>query len=223
MFLNILFKCFLRDESEIVGKLITNHVSILFSDNLLRYNGELSNSNHLDPNPLDYIINTSNGTLINLYNTDSTFISDSSWVRLSAPIHGKKIKEWITVGNFKKIEDLDLKYTKYPMTPSTMSDSFSIAYIFMDDFALEAIVPMPSLQDLTLCEGDPLNITIAPSGYDQIRWSTGETGEAVTLDAPGEYWIEASIPGCHVYRATRLRFKPWNPSLSLPLTQPFVI
>lgn len=185
------------------GELNTPYLSFLFTDNLPRFSGRLSNgTNHLNPNPYNFIIDPNLGNEFQAFTIDSTHIIDTSWQRISTPVPGASIKTWMTVGNFESIRDIPFSVNRAAANPSINRDTGSFAYIFMENFTLEAIAPLPSLNDLSLCQGENLEVSIDSESYDQIRWSTGDTTEAVTLDAPGRYWIEASIPGCHTYRDT---------------------
>ncbi|MFK8055108.1 MAG: T9SS type B sorting domain-containing protein [Saprospiraceae bacterium] len=186
-----------------IGDLYTPYLSFLFTDNLPRYSEPLSNpTNHLNPNPYNFIIDSDLGNAFKAYTIDSTHFIDTIWQCISTPVPGTDIKTWMTVGNFESIREIPFTVNRAAANPSSFSDTGSFAYIFMEKFSLEAVAPLPALNDLTVCAGEQLNLNIDPSGYDQIRWSTGESGESVTLDLPGEYWVEATIPGCHVYRDT---------------------
>jgi PKD repeat protein len=53
-------------------------------------------------------------------------------------------------------------------------------------------------QDTVICPGETLTLD-AGSGFNTYVWNTGETGQQITVDSTGYYWVVASSGGCSSY------------------------
>ena len=66
------------------------------------------------------------------------------------------------------------------------------------DTVVVAVVPLlaPELgAPITLCEGDSIQLTIPPSSAS-VQWSTGATGDTITVSSSGTYSVTLSFLGC---------------------------
>ncbi len=62
------------------------------------------------------------------------------------------------------------------------------------DSAEFAVNPLPSVnfgEDHAFCEGTPA-ILLAGAGFASYLWSTGETGDFISITEAGEYWVEVT-------------------------------
>ena len=60
---------------------------------------------------------------------------------------------------------------------------------------------MPDLgADTTICPGETLDLDPGVMAASSYRWSTGEISPTITIDQPGDYWVEAvGVSGCASY------------------------
>lgn len=49
--------------------------------------------------------------------------------------------------------------------------------------------------DVVICDGESTTLT-APFPNGTYTWNTGQTGQSITVSAPGVYWVDADVNGC---------------------------
>lgn len=70
------------------------------------------------------------------------------------------------------------------------------AWIFVDNFSL--ICPTLSLgKDTTYCSVQNITLQVNEK-FDSYTWNDQSTGESLSIQAPGTYWVEAKSGGCTV-------------------------
>jgi gliding motility-associated-like protein len=81
----------------------------------------------------------------------------------------------------------------------TTSDTIRVAYVSAKGISLGA--------DTSLCSGDTLNLEMPVPGA-QILWSTGETGQRITVRNSGNYWVRVNNGSCTVTDTIKVSFQP---------------
>ncbi|UYQ93915.1 gliding motility-associated C-terminal domain-containing protein [Chitinophaga horti] len=115
----------------------------------------------------------------------------------STPLTGMEVITWQdTVTGFGLTYDVTETGTyRIQFDGCQPDDSVNVFYSPVPDFELG--------QDLNLCTDERITLDATAQNADYL-WSTGETSPTILVDGnrSGQYWVEATITGCGVYRDT---------------------
>jgi hypothetical protein len=51
-------------------------------------------------------------------------------------------------------------------------------------------------RDTSLCQGQKLNLYATQQGAENYLWSTGATGDRLTVGYEGTYWVQVKVGNC---------------------------
>lgn len=61
--------------------------------------------------------------------------------------------------------------------------------------------------DKTICEGEIIPLSIQ-SGYQNLKWSTGDTMQTINTSKGGDIWVTANYSGCEIADTINIQFHP---------------
>ncbi|MBV7529877.1 gliding motility-associated C-terminal domain-containing protein, partial [Chitinophaga sp. sic0106] len=73
-----------------------------------------------------------------------------------------------------------------------------------------SVNPPPDIslsRDTTICPDQSIMLTVNSNG-GRIQWQTGETGNSIVVNRPGNYWVAVSRDNCVVRDTVNVRMKP---------------
>uniref|UniRef100_UPI0025BA997D T9SS type B sorting domain-containing protein n=1 Tax=Chitinophaga sp. CB10 TaxID=1891659 RepID=UPI0025BA997D len=73
-----------------------------------------------------------------------------------------------------------------------------------------SVNPPPDIslsRDTTICPDQSIMLTVNSNG-GRIQWQTGETGNSIVVNKPGNYWVAVSRDNCVVRDTVNVRMKP---------------
>ncbi len=131
-------------------------------------------------------------------------ITDSTgWTTISATYYANGGERYLVMGNFEW-------YNTNPVFVGGLS-GFS-AYYFLDDVHVELRQPPILGGDITICEGE--SFTFETNSADSVLWSDGSSNTALTVSAPGTYWVTIANESC-IYSDTVIVTDSPNPVFDL--------
>jgi gliding motility-associated-like protein len=141
--------------------------------------------------------------------TSNTIFTDTVWRKFSASFVATGQEIQLTIGHFYKPQNTP--WVPSPYNPGSFPFTYNSAY-FVDAVSLfkssDTLFTGDLGSDTLLCPGEVLTLQPDVSGFklqDTVvayLWSTGSTDSAITVNAPGTYWVEVTFDHRFVGRDT---------------------
>lgn len=149
----------------------------------------------------------SNTTIVmrpDIVNKGRFAVDTGAWHEVCGLFKAAGGEAWLTLGNFETEANTDTVIIR-PFTDPKSAEIF-MAYYYVDDVSFEKISePVFEHNDTSVCHL-PVMLQAAP-GFDRYEWSTGDMTRAVSIVAPGAYWVKVAHGCGEVYDTIRVNLQ----------------
>jgi len=147
------------------------------------------------------------------------FADETNWMKWQQPYKAKGGEKYFIIGNFNSLANTP----KIPPVVKFGDFRDSTSYYYIDDVSVELIssyyADLNIGSDSVLCDTSGFMMTLsAPSVYDSLRWSTGETTNQIQINSIGSYNVRAYFGECEVYDTVSFLLFRGNTFIPIPDT-----